>query len=100
MIIVAGHITVAPENQAAAAAGFAACVTETRKEAGCIDYRCSPDADEAGRLNVFEQWEDHTAIDAHMQTPHLIALLTEVGPLLTGEPAIMRYDVAKISPLS
>lgn len=99
MIVVAGHILIDPSKRDEVVAALSACVTATREEAGNIDYRFSPDLDDEARFNLVELWESEDAMNEHMATPHLAALLEALGPLMGGAPEITRYDVSGSSKL-
>lgn len=99
MIIVAGHLTIAPEHRDAALAAIATGVAATRAEPGNVDYRFSPDLDDPDRFNLIERWEDEEAMNAHLATPHLAAFMTAIGPCLSGSAEVVRYDVSGSSPL-
>ncbi len=48
-------------------------VTETRKEAGCINYDIHQDNDNENRLVFHENWETTTHWEAHDKSEHLAA---------------------------
>ncbi len=58
MIIVAGTLTVAPEEREAYLATSTEAVEQARAAAGCLDFAVSPDLVDPGRINVFELWSD------------------------------------------
>jgi quinol monooxygenase YgiN len=58
MIIIAGALWVAPEHRADYLDRDAAVVAHARTIPGCHDFALSPDAIDAGRINVFERWDD------------------------------------------
>lgn len=64
MVIVAGCITVEPEQRAGYLAGCADVVRQAREAAGCLDFAISADLLDAGRINIFERWESQAAVDA------------------------------------
>ena len=97
MIIVAGHLPIAPEHRDAALAAIGECVAATRAEPGNLDYRMSPDLDDPNRLNILERWESQEALDAHLAAPHMATFLTAIGLInpptsgriiMGGEPSI------------
>lgn len=99
MIVVAGHLTTNPNARDAAIAAIGECVTATQAEAGCIDYRFSADLEDPNRLNMVEIWESEAAMDAHMASPHLAALIGKMGDFIGGSVEITRYDVSGSSKL-
>ena len=66
MLIVAGHFTVDPADQAAFVAGRVEAMKATRTENGCLEYAMTADPVDATRVLLFERWADQAAFDAHM----------------------------------
>lgn len=64
MVIVAGQITVEPQQRDSYLAGCVSLVREARRAAGCIDFAISADLLDAGRINIFEHWESQAAVEA------------------------------------
>ena len=64
MVIVAGHLTVAPEQREAYLAGCVSVVEKAREAAGCLDFAITADLLDPGRVNVFERWESQAAVEA------------------------------------
>ena len=64
MVIVAGHVTVEPEERDAYVAGCRSVVEQARSAAGCLDFAISADLLDPGRVNIFERWESQAAVDA------------------------------------
>jgi quinol monooxygenase YgiN len=63
MVIVAGHITVEPQQRESYIAGCVSVVEQARGSAGCLDFAISADLIDPGRINVFERWELQAAVD-------------------------------------
>ena len=64
MVIVAGHLVVAPENRERYLAGCVDVVEQARRAPGCLDYALSPDLVNPGRINIFERWESQAAVES------------------------------------
>ncbi len=64
MVIVAGHITVEPEQRESYLAGCVSVVEQARRAPGCLDFAISADLIDAGRVNIFERWESQAAVEA------------------------------------
>ena len=64
MVIVAGHLTVAPEQRDAYLAGCVSVVEQARDATGCLDFAISADLVDPGRINVFERWDSQAAVEA------------------------------------
>jgi quinol monooxygenase YgiN len=63
MVIVAGHITVDPEQRESYLAGSVSIVEKARGAAGCLDFAITADLLDPGRINVFERWESQAAVE-------------------------------------
>jgi heme-degrading monooxygenase HmoA len=85
MVIVAGHITVEPEQRDAYLARCVSVVEGARAAAGCLDFVLSADLLEPGRINVFERWESQAAVEA----------FRGAGPSDEQDAAILSASVAE-----
>ena len=63
MVIVAGHITVDPEQREAYLAGCTSVVEKARRADGCLDFAITADLLDPGRVNLFERWESQAAVE-------------------------------------
>jgi quinol monooxygenase YgiN len=61
MVIVAGRITVDPEQRESYLAGSIGVVEKARRAAGCLDFAIMADLLDPGRVNLFERWESQAA---------------------------------------
>ena len=64
MVIVAGHITVEPQERESYVAGCVTVVEQARGVAGCLDFAITADLVDPGRVNIFERWESQAAVKA------------------------------------
>lgn len=64
MLIVAGHIAVEPHRRESYLADCVGVVEQARRAPGCLDFTIAADLLDAGRINVFERWESHAAVEA------------------------------------
>jgi quinol monooxygenase YgiN len=64
VVIVAGHIVVAPEDRDDYLSGCVEVVRQARLTPGCLDFSLSADLLEPGRVNIFERWESQAAVEA------------------------------------
>ena len=62
MVIVAGHITVEPQQRESYLAGCVSVVERARGAAGCLDFAITADPIDPGRVNIFERWESQAAL--------------------------------------
>lgn len=67
-------------------------VAPTRQEAGCLNYDLHILPDNPAKFLFHENWKDKAALEAHMQTAHLQALLPRVGELCLQPPEILVWD--------
>ena len=56
MIIVSGHLRVAPAERAAYLEGSRAVIEAARRAPGCLDFHLSPDPIDDDRINVVERF--------------------------------------------
>ena len=69
MVIVAGHITVDPEQRESYLAGCMSVVEKARRADGCLDFVITADLLDAGRVNLFERWETQAAVEPSAEAP-------------------------------
>ena len=62
-------------------AAFAKAVPPTRKEKGCLAYDLNRDAKTPTQYLLYERWQNLAALDAHLKTDYINALLKELGEL-------------------
>ena len=67
-------------------------VSPTRQEPGCLNYDLHGLPDDPAKFLFHENWTDPTALEAHLQSPHVQALLPRVDELCATAPAIVRWD--------
>ncbi|MDT5098872.1 MAG: hypothetical protein QOC76_2609 [Mycobacterium sp.] len=64
MVIVAGHLIVAPEVRDGYLAGCADVVRQARRAPGCLDFAITADLLDPARINIFERWNSQDAVEA------------------------------------
>ena len=94
MVIVAGHITVEPQQRESYLAGCVSIVEQARRAAGCLDFAITADLIDPGRVNIFERWESQAAVEAFRGS----------GPSNEQLPAMLsasvaEYDIADVRSL-
>jgi quinol monooxygenase YgiN len=99
MIVIAGQVTLDPDQREQAEAAAREMMSETRKEPGCISYTFSSDLEAPGRYRIFEEWENDAALATHFASPHMARFQKAVGGLGVREMKVQRYEVAKVGPL-
>jgi quinol monooxygenase YgiN len=55
---------------------------KSAKEPGCLVYTLMEVIGEPGRFLTFERWTDKAALDAHMVTPDIKAIVPKLDPVL------------------
>jgi quinol monooxygenase YgiN len=65
---------------------FAKAARLTRKEKGCRAYTLDRDLKSPTHYLIYERWENFAALEAHLKTEYITALLKELGDLLEGAP--------------
>ena len=78
MVIVAGHITVEPQQRESYLAGCVRIVEQARRAVGCLDVAICADLVDPGRVNIFERWESalETFRSSGPDTEQRLAMLT------------------------
>jgi quinol monooxygenase YgiN len=94
MVIVAGHITVEPDQRESYLAGCVNIVERARGAAGCIDFAITADLIDPGRINIFERWESQAAVEAFRGS----GPSNEQGAAMLSV-SVAEYDVADVRPL-
>ncbi len=93
MIIVGGYIDFETEAEVAPMIDAVnTMVSATLKESGCVDYCFSVDIGDPKRVRLFEVWIDQTALDAHMQTPHMAAFMEAAMAAKPAGISISAYE--------
>ena len=85
MIVVHASVPVSPDRRERALERVADLAARTRTEDGVIDYRATTDIDEPNVVRFFEQYEDESALEAHMETDHYGEWLDALPDFLDGE---------------
>jgi len=67
-------------------------VTPTRQEKGCLNYDLHVDPVHPGRFLFHENWTEKTALDEHLQSSHIQALLPQVDELCSRPPEIVIWE--------
>ena len=95
MVIVAGHLTVEPQQRDAYLADCAAVVDMARGAAGCLDFAISADLVEPDRINIFERWESQAAVEAFRGSGP-----SEEQSVAMLSASVAEYDIADARSLS
>lgn len=99
MIIVAGTIRIDPTKLQAASDAMLQAITKSRTEDGCVEYSYAVDVLDASLIHVFERWRDKAALQAHFETPHLIAWRETWSSFGIHDRKLSLFEVTSTSPL-
>lgn len=95
MIVIIGHLKLAPEKFAAARPHMRAMVEATVKEAGCLLYAFSEDVAEPGVMRIAERWENWETLKAHGATPHMAAWRAVVKDIGVLDREVIAYEAGE-----
>lgn len=94
MVIVAGHITVDPQQRESYLAGCVSVVERARGTAGCLDCAITADLIDPGRVNIYERWESQEALETFRGS----GPGNEQGAAMLSA-SVAEYDMAGVRPL-
>jgi quinol monooxygenase YgiN len=94
VVIVAGHISVEPQQRESHLAGCVSVVEQARGTAGCLDFALAADLIDPGRVDLFERWKSQAAVETFRSS----------GPRREQRAAMLsaslaEYDIADVRPL-
>lgn len=85
MIIVAGHLTVDPDQRQSMLDAHRDIAIAARSSRGCHDFHLSADPVETDRINIYERWASADDVEAFRGS----------GPSDQQQQDILRADVAQ-----
>ena len=91
-IVVVGSFTARPGKEAEGLEAFEALVEPTHAEDGCILYALHRGSDNPARLAFIERWASREALDAHLASPHIQALLERADELFGDSGDITVFE--------
>ena len=91
-IVVVGSLKARPGKEEETREALAGLVQPTHEEEGCIVYAMHQGVDDPARFAFVERWASKEALEAHLGTPHIAALLERADELLAEPPDIVVYD--------
>ncbi|MEP6651284.1 MAG: putative quinol monooxygenase [Lapillicoccus sp.] len=94
MIVVNVRVVSTPESRAATRAALVDLEAPTRAEGGCEEYAWYVSATEPDVFMTVERWTSAEALEAHMQSPHVKAVLAAAGELLAEAPVVVEHEVS------
>jgi quinol monooxygenase YgiN len=81
-----------PGKEAELRAALIGLVAPTRKENGCLNYDLHQSPEESAKFLFYENWTSKAALDVHLQSAHVKALLPRVDELCTAFPEIKIWE--------
>ena len=98
MIVVSAVFQAKPGCEAELESALRAMIEPVSKESGALEYAVHRAQDDAGRFFFYEKYRDQAAVDLHMATSYLTALLDKVPALCACAPVVEFYQpLASIS---
>jgi quinol monooxygenase YgiN len=67
-------------------AAFAKAAKATRQEKGCLVYQLNRDVKMPTHYVIYERWQNLAALEAHLKSPHITTLLTEINEIRATPP--------------
>jgi quinol monooxygenase YgiN len=91
-VTVVARFQARPGKEADLRAALLGLVRLTRQELGCMNYDLHQSPEEPAKLLFYENWTSKAALDAHLQSAHVKALLLRLDDLCTGFPEIKVWE--------
>ena len=91
-VVVVGAFVAREGKEDEATAAFQELVEPTHAEDGCILYALNQGTDNPRRLAFVERWASRDALDAHLETPHIQAILGRLDELFADLRDITVYE--------
>jgi quinol monooxygenase YgiN len=98
-IVIAGEVDFPPENRAAALSGARALIDAALAEPGCRHYAWSADPFDAGRVHVFEEWDDEATLASHFQAAPYRGMLAHLSSYTIVSAVTRKYRVDASEPV-
>ena len=81
-----------PGKEADLRAVLIGMLAPTRKEAGCLNYDLHQSPEDSAKFLFHENWTSKAALDAHLQSPQIKALIPRVDELCVAFPEIKIWE--------
>ena len=92
MIVVSAVFQAKPGCEAELESALRAMIAPVSKESGALEYAVHRAQNDAGRFFFYEKYRDQAAVDLHMATSYLAALLAKVPALCASAPVVEFYQ--------
>jgi quinol monooxygenase YgiN len=93
VIIVTGHLRIAPEHIEPLREPMRAVLEATRKEDGCLLYAFGEDVLDPGLIRIVERWRDWPSLEAHGKAPHMATWRDALDKLGVLERQVIGHEV-------
>jgi quinol monooxygenase YgiN len=81
-----------PGKESDLRAALIGLLAPTRKESGCLNYDLHQSTEDPAKFLFHENWASKAALDAHLQSPQIQALLPRVDELCGAFPEIKLWE--------
>jgi len=92
MLIVAGHVFVAPSEVDAFVADARSTLSIGRAAKGNLFFSFTLDEPAEGSVTVLERWNDRASLDAYLARPEVVAIFTRWSGRMRNE--VKLYDAS------
>jgi quinol monooxygenase YgiN len=90
MLIIAGHVHIAPEDVPEFLADARATYPVAAANPGNVVISFCAHDETAGTITVLEEWTSQEALDRHLSSPEVIEIFTKWGPRMRNE--VRKFD--------
>ncbi|WP_210402790.1 putative quinol monooxygenase [Thalassospira sp. MCCC 1A01428] len=97
MIIVSGHIDIAPADVSAFLADIEKINPGNKPDSGCLSYAVAIIAPDIARLLIAERWQDQPSLSAHLARKETLAFIGKWSDRMQGD--VLKYDATNERPL-
>ena len=91
-VIVTAYIKAKKGQEEKVKEALTALISPTRSEQGCLAYELHQNAEDMSMFMFFECWCSKSALDEHLQKPHIKAFLEKAGELLDGKLQVSVWE--------
>ncbi len=91
---IVAEIVAKPDSVDAVLSELLKIIEPTRNEEGCISYHLHQDTEKPNLFVFIENWKNTQAFEAHLATPHFIALVAAINNINDG------ITIKKLTPVA
>lgn len=91
MIVIQGSVRVRAEDVERVRAVAHWLVPATRDDPGCLHYAYAHDMFDPTLIHIIQRWEDETALQAHLSSPHAVRLSEFLRKIQLSELLVKSY---------